>query len=379
MSSPNAPRDAGSELAPADIAAGEFLDRAFFRSLVDNGSDAILSINEDSEILYANRATERVFGYGPEALIGEPLTTIMPERFHDDHHAAVAAYLRTDERTLDWSDVQLPARHASGEEIQLDITFEEHRYEGERVFSGIMRDVTERVERTRQLERQTEQLEEFASVVSHDLRDPLQAAKGGLAVARERASGDVVDTLDEVDAKLDRMNELIEDVLELAKRGRAIDEPERVSLRSVAEAAWESVGTDAATLAFADPPGTVAADGERLRAMLENLLGNAVAHGATSPPSQARADAAGDGGPAVRVAVGGLDDGDGFYVADDGPGFDGVDADRLFEHGYSGSESGTGFGLSIVESIASAHGWTVTATEGVDGGARFEVSGVCRQ
>jgi PAS domain S-box-containing protein len=361
MSSPNAPPDGGSDLAPADIAAGEFLDRAFFRSLVDNGSDAIVTINEDSEILYANRATERVFGHSPDALVGEPLTTIMPERFHDGHHEAIAAYVRTGVRKLDWSGIQLPARHASGEEIQLDITFEEHRYEGERVFSGIMRDVTERVERTRRLERQTEQLEQFASVVSHDLRDPLQAAKAGLALARSRASDDVDDTLGEVETRLDRMNELIEDVLELAKRGRAIGETERVELRSVAGSAWETVGTDAATLAFADPPGAVEADEERLLALFENLLGNAVEHG----------------GPDVRVEVGGLD-GAGFYVADDGPGFGAVDPDRLFDHGYTGSDAGTGFGLSIVEGIAAAHGWTVTATEDEDrnGGARFEVTGV---
>jgi signal transduction histidine kinase len=92
--------------------------------------------------------------------------------------------------------------------------------------------------------------------------------------------------------------------------------------------------------------------------MLENLLGNAAEHG--------------DSG--VRVEVGGLDGG--FYVADDGPGFEGVDPDRLFEHGYTASDSGTGFGLSIVEGIASAHGWTVTATERAEGGARFEVTGV---
>jgi PAS domain S-box-containing protein len=361
MSSPNAPSEAGSDLAPADLAAGEFLDRAFFRSLVDNGSDAILTINEDSEILYANRATERVFGREPEALVGESLTTIMPERFHEDHQDAVEAYVRTGARTLDWNDVQLPARHASGEEIQLDITFEEHRYEGERVFSGIMRDVTGRVERTRQLERQTERLEQFASVVSHDLRDPLQAAKGGLAVARSRADDEGVEgTLDDVEAQLDRMNELIEDVLELAKRGRAIGETERVSLRATVERAWETAGTDAAVLGFEDPPATVEADEERLLAMLENLLGNCTEHG----------------GPDVRVEVGALEGDDGFYVADDGPGFEGVDPDRLFEHGYTGADSGTGFGLSIVEGIAAAHGWTVRAIEDADGGARFEVTGV---
>jgi signal transduction histidine kinase len=74
------------------------------------------------------------------------------------------------------------------------------------------------------------------------------------------------------------------------------------------------------------------------------------------------------------VRVGALDDG--FYVADDGPGVPPDDREHVFESGYSTSEDGTGFGLAIVEEIASAHGWDVDVVESEDGGARFEVTGV---
>ncbi|MEA5408257.1 ATP-binding protein [Haloarculaceae archaeon H-GB2-1] len=63
---------------------------------------------------------------------------------------------------------------------------------------------------------------------------------------------------------------------------------------------------------------------------------------------------------------------DGFYVADDGCGFDDEDCERVFESGFTTDEHGTGYGLAIVEQIAAAHGWTVTAGNGPDGGARFE-------
>ncbi|QLC34520.1 PAS domain-containing sensor histidine kinase [Halarchaeum sp. CBA1220] len=331
------------------------LDKEFFEALVENGSDAIVSIDENSRILFANRSVERVFGYEPDELVGEPLTTIMPERFHDAHHEAIERYLETGERTLDWRDVELPAKHADGHEVQLSITFEEHRYDGERVFSGIMRDVTDRVERERELERQNEQLERFASFVSHDLRDPLQTAKADVAILESEYGTD--ELFDELDETLDRMDALIDDVLTLAKQGKTIGETATVELPDVARAAWRTAGVETATLDVEDDIGSVRADRERLETLFQNLFRNAVQHA----------------GADVTVRVGALPDG--FYVADDGPGFGTEAPEDLFEYGYTTDESGTGFGLSIVGEIADAHGWAVSATSGETGGARFEFHG----
>lgn len=104
--------------------------------------------------------------------------------------------------------------------------------------------------------------------------------------------------------------------------------------------------------------GDVLADPGRLKRLLQNLFRNAAEHG-------------GD-----RVVVGDLSDG--FYVADNGPGIPENRRDEVFESGHTTSESGTGFGLAIVERIAEAHGWEVTLTAGADGGARFEFTGVER-
>jgi len=328
-------------------------DTDFFRSLVENGSDAIVSIDTNSTILYANQAVERVFGYEPEELVGEQLTIIMPDRFHADHFESVDEYLETGERQLDWNSIRLPAVHRDGHEVDLSITFEEHSYEGTRIFSGIMRDISERVEQQRELERQNERLEQFASLVSHDLRDPLQAAKATTAVAK---AGDE-EALEELDGIYDRMDALIEDVLSLAKQGQAVGETEPVSVASVGEQAWSTAGADSATLELADSLPTVSADPERLQALLANLFRNALEHG----PSDA------------TVEVGSLADADGFYLADDGPGFGDADTDELFTYGYTTNEDGTGFGLSIVAEIAEAHSWDVTATDSAAGGARFEV------
>lgn len=332
---------------------GDALDRDFFASLVEHGSDAIVTIDADSEIVFANAAVERVFGYESAALVGEPLTTIMPERFHDTHLGAVATYLETGERSLDWTDIQLPARHADGHEIQLDITFEEHVYEGRRLFSGIMRDVTDRVERKRELERQNERLERFAGIVSHDLRDPIQRATAAAALALEAGDESVEPYLADVEEALEEMDALVADVLELARQGRAVDDPEPVALGAVAEAAWEGTVTGGASLEIGSLPETEA-DPDRLRELFVNLFRNSVQH--TDGP--------------VTVRVTGETDPPSFAVADDGDGFD-ADPERLFERGYTTSDSGTGLGLSIVDTVAAAHGWEVTAGASADGGARF--------
>jgi len=76
----------------------------------------------------------------------------------------------------------------------------------------------------------------------------------------------------------------------------------------------------------------------------------------------------------VAVTVGALPDG--FYIEDDGPGIPADERDDVFDAGYSTTEEGTGFGLSIVQQIADAHGWDIRVTDGSDGGARFEITGV---
>ncbi|MDS0243322.1 MULTISPECIES: PAS domain S-box protein [unclassified Haloferax] len=232
-----------------------------------------------------------------------------------------------------------------------------------KVLAANTRAVLDRVERERLLRKrerelasQNEQLESFASVVSHDLKNPLNAAMGYLDLAREQYGGD---ELDRVADAHERMAAIVEDVLALARNGQMVEAAERLPLRPVAEAAWTTAagGAPEATLAV---DGDVAVDAHRgrLRQLLENLFSNAVRHG----------------GDDVTVRVGPLGDRDGFYVADDGPGIPPDERPRIFEAGYTTSSEGTGFGLSVVMSVVNAHGWSVWFVESDDGGARFEIT-----
>jgi len=153
------------------------------------------------------------------------------------------------------------------------------------------------------------------------------------------------------------MHALIEDLLALAREGHAVTDAEPVDLASLVEECWVTVGTAGATLVTTTDR-TVRGGESRLKQLFENLFGNAIEHGGTD----------------VTVTVGDLPDG--FYVAADGPGIPAGDREEVFDPGYSMSSEGTGFGLSIVEQVVEAHGWTVRATEGEAGGARFEITGV---
>ena len=229
----------------------------------------------------------------------------------------------------------------------------------------VLRDVTERRERERRLD-------EFASVVSHDLRNPMNVAEGHLELARE--PGDT-DHVREAAAALDRMDAIIEDILALARQTDVDLQTESLSLAAVAETAWDAV--DDATLCVVDDR-PLDADRTALLRVLENLFRNAVEHGSTSPDSQTRQDAVEHGstdkgaahGTDVTVTVGATDDG--FYVADDGPGIPGGDRDSVFDYGYTTSSDGTGLGLAIVQAVANRHGWNVSLSESEGGGARLD-------
>ena len=230
--------------------------------------------------------------------------------------------------------------------------FDEADVELFRLLSSTVESAFARTRRERQLAQRNERLNDFASVVSHDLRNPLNIASAHTELARD--AGDPDDHLQKIDDSLRRMEGLIEDLLARAKGDQDLDR-EHLSLATATREAWDGVETTGVSLEIETDAG-LDADRERLQQLFENLFRNAVEHG----------------GENVRVGTGG----ECFFVADDGPGIPETEREKIFEEGVTYSEDGTGYGLAIVADIVDGHGWSVSVGESEQGGARFEISAV---
>ncbi len=316
------------------------------RGAIADAVEDPLAVVDDGRILDANRAFREWFD--ADEPTGEALAAVL-----GDHQ-------RLHERIETGKEGVVQTEFAAGTrtlEVQLSPVYDGGTRVGRLVH---LHDETDREQRYGRLERENEQLDRFASVISHDLRNPLDVALGRTNVLKERVDDpEVVEQLELIGDAHDRMRQIITDVLSLAREGEEIDTREPVGVASLAADAWATVATEDATLTVAVDH-TVSADRDRLAQAFENLFRNAVQHA----------------GSGVTVTVGGLDGG--FYVADDGVGIPPEDRERVFEPGYTGSGSGTGLGLVIVENVVEAHGWDLTVTASDAGGARFEVTGIDR-
>jgi PAS domain S-box-containing protein len=332
-----------------------------YETIVETVPDGVFVLDEEGVMLEGNETAAAMFGYDREALEGEPFVSLVEEGLVEpsvvDRYVEVVRDILSSGSESETDRFEFEVYPPDGGQRIVEVRVALRSFDEEfRGTIGVIRDVTEHRERERQLQRQNERLEEFASVVSHDLRNPLSVARGTADLLAEDVDAG---ELDQLRRSLRRMDELIEELLELARTGQTVTEFEPVELDEVAADAWSTVDHDDAGLAVRTDA-VVEAHRSRLRQLLENLFRNAAEHAGDTP----------------RGEVGDLDDGRGFYVADDGPGIPADERDRVLEYGYTTAEDGTGFGLAIVRSVAEAHGWELRLADGEDGGARFEFRGV---
>lgn len=321
-----------------------------FRYLFELIGDPVVEfeIVEDTPIVQTlNPAFEEVFGYDHDRMVGESLNEfIVPEESTDE-----AAHF--DQRTA-------TGKHNSGvvtrttargprEFLYRGVPYER---DGKQFGFAIYTDITERNQRKRELQRQNERLEEFTRILSHDIRNPLNVAKLRIKMVEH-------DQSEIIEQNLDRIESIVDDVLALAWGGREIQGTDTVSLSVIVDRCWNHVETGQAQLRV-EGDRRFEADPSRLQQLLENLFRNSIEHGHRD----------------VTITVDLLNDSDGFYIADNGPGIAPDQRQTVFERGYSTTNHGTGLGLSIVQMVCQAHGWELDVTESRAGGARFEISGI---
>ncbi|MFP8957519.1 GAF domain-containing protein [Natrialbaceae archaeon A-CW3] len=336
---------------------------ALFENVPDPAVQYELSGGE-ATVQRVNDRFEEVFEFDAETIIHEDVDEfIVPPEYEDEAQ-------RLNEALLAGETLRTVTRRQTATEVRdflinvVPLTAGERSVEGYAIYT----DITEQKRHERALTAKNERLDEFASIVSHDLRNPLNVAQGYLEIVTD--SGDLTH-LREVEGALARMDELIDQLLTLSRHGTLISETERLTLHAVARQAWSLVDTPGAVLELEDDI-AFEADRARLSELFENLFRNAVEHGSTSRSVADAHDQPDNASPQseLTITVSALENG--FAVSDDGVGIPAGDRESVFESGYTTIEDGTGFGLSIVAQIAEAHGWTVAATESDAGGARFE-------
>ncbi|WP_435066662.1 PAS domain S-box protein [Haloplanus sp. C73] len=326
-----------------------------FEELIAHTVDVLTILDDECVVQYQSPSIESVLGYAPDELVGERVV----EYVHpDDQQMVLEQFYELIEADVEYTTagVEFRFRHDDGSWVWLEARGSNQTGNALDGYVVSSRDISARKEYEQQLKRERDRLDRFASVVSHDLRNPLNVLQGQIELAREDCESEHFDAMER---SVDRMNELIDDVLAFSRESETDPLVDAVNVREMSENCWQNLDTRAATLDI-ETAQPVVADENQFKQVLENLFRNSIEHG----------------GDDVTITIGAVDDG--FYVEDDGRGLPEGARDSILEFGFSTKADGTGFGLSIVNEIAENHDWDLRVAEGQEGGVRFEFRNVAR-
>ena len=349
-------------------------------AVMEAALDAIVLMDHEGTITEFNPAAERTFGYSCAEAIGKPLAELLvPASLRDRHKEALRLYLDTGAGAILGKRVEVPALRKDGSEFPAEVAVVRIQSQGAPMFTGYVRDITDRRQaaEAEMLRREKEAAEEanaelqaFSYSVAHDLRAPLRAINGFSSVLAaeyaDRLDDQAKDYLRQIASGAERMAELIDALLSLARLVRIEPRREAVDLTRVAHEVMGQLHDrdPRRELDFVAQEGLVVrGDPQLLRVVLDNLLGNAWKF--TSKRAQ------------TRIAFGREDVAGerAYFVRDNGAGFDQTFVEKIFapfERLHSETEfEGTGIGLATVQRIVRRHGGRVWA-EGVENhGATF--------
>jgi PAS domain S-box-containing protein len=340
------------ENASTGSASGDDRPLGKLEQVLDATDTVIWEADLDELSIESVGPAERVTGIQPDAATS-PMELNARMVHPDDQLAVASRFERLLAGEAETVDVEFRTSPENGPVrwLRMQGAVESQSESTPATLSGLATDITPLKEREARLD-------EFAGVVSHDLRNPLSVAVARVELAQERSKSE---HLTHARDALNRMEVLIENLLTLARADRGVGDREPVALGSVVEGAWQAVDTAGASLCL-ETDQTVVADRTRLQQLLENLVRNTVEHG--SPDD--------DSADGVTVRVSSLEGG--FAVEDDGVGMPEEQRRGLFADGHASEHAG--LGLRIVGQVVEAHDWSIRATESNAGGVRFEITGV---
>jgi PAS domain S-box-containing protein len=341
-----------------------------FRGLLEAVPDAFALVDTIGRIALVNSATERLFGYARDELLGELVETLMPSRYHRRHESHRARYF-ADPRTRPMgSGLELWGRSKNGAEFPVEISLSPLTIGDSRLAIAAIRDATARKRTEEALRLANSELESFTYSVSHDLRAPIRQIDGFSRMLTERLGPDASPALQHYLARIREgtqyMGRLVDDLLNLSRIGRQALRPRQVDLGDVARAAITGLQADASGRDIEwrlERLPVVACDPSLVKLVFINLLSNALKY--TRPRTHVVIEI----GPVSRNGH------EGAFVRDNGVGFDMQYADKLFgvfQRLHRADEfEGTGVGLATVQRIVHKHGGDVWGEADLDRGATF--------
>ena len=358
--------------------------RQAHRVVVQTATDAIVTADESGAIQFANPATMKVFGYAPEELVGKPLTVLMPECQRKAHENGFGRYLATRQRNLNWEGTQLTALRKNGQEFPVEVSFGEEIIKGQRVFTGFIRDTTERRqaeearERLRRVQADLEHLTrvstmgELTASLAHEVNQPLTAiTNNGSACLRLFANQNLDPqvlqrVLEEIVADGNRASSIIARIRGFIKKAPA--EKSALDVNEVIEEVLALVRPElqknrvAVKCELGNMLRPVLADRVQIQQVLLNLIMNgieataAVADRSREIVVQSQIEECGD----LMVSV-----------SDSGPGLSSEKDDDVFTPFFTTKASGMGMGLPISRSLVEDHGGRLWASSNSPYGAVF--------
>ena len=338
---------------------------ARWRAVIDSAVDGIVVIDAHGRVETFNPAAERLFGYAAQDVIGHNVAMLMPSPHREEHDAYVSRYLATGQARVIGVGREVAGRRADGSTFPLHLSVAEITLEGQRKFTGILHDLSERVRMEGQLREQTAlaRLGEMAAVVAHEVKNPLAGIRGAMQVFASRTTGGGADTeiLKEIVSRIDSLDQMMKDMLLFARPPKL-----RLTLTDVVplvtatahllrqDPAWCEVEVD---LAGAAPP--VLADPDMLRIVFQNLLINS-AH-------------AMKGKGRISVAIDAVDGVCRVAFADNGPGIPPDVLPKVFTPFFTTKSRGSGLGLPTARQLIEAHGGEISVDCPPSGGTTVVV------
>lgn len=368
-------RDAATKNEEA-LRAGE----SRFEAVVEGVTDGVVTLDESGAIAGMNSAAARLFGYGRSELTGVSVAVLMPERRSGEHHRHIADYLRTGQARMIGAGREVEGRRKDGSSFPMELTVNEARFAGGRVFVGVIRDLTERRKTEALLEDLQAELTyayrltamgELASALAHEISQPFAAIATYVTTARwllqrkpKQRSADVQDILDKASAQVMRAGEIIRHLREFVTRGESVKTVQRLSALVDEANGLAFVGARQAgvrvTIRAEATNDHVLADRIQIQQVIVNLMRNAVEAMNGSPKRELVLSTSPAAGGLVRLDV-----------VDTGHGFSKEAPATLFEPFKTTKPTGMGVGLSISRSIIEAHGGKIWAEPNPRGGAIF--------